>query len=112
MTSRFYPDICSVPVSRSEIKSAIEESLLLIDKLGFFRANLNKQSDFHTEDIVILQQIGDYVALNETFDSQKTRFITQRTERWHEIRNKARVTGSTCYNALRLGKLEDQQKTL
>lgn len=111
MTSRFYPVICSVRVCRSEIKSAVEESLVLADKLGYYSATLNeKQRDFHEGKLVTLDKIENYVQLNENFNSNNSRHVKQRTERWHEIRNTARVTGSTCYNALGLGKLKDQQK--
>lgn len=111
MTSRFYPVICSVRVNRSEIKSSIEESLLLSDKLGYFCATLNgNQHDFHKGDSVGLEILQNYIQLNENFVSADSRHIRQRTEKWHGIRQSARVTGSTCFNALGLGKLKDQQK--
>lgn len=47
------------------------------------------------------------MSLNENYQTDDRRYIKQRSEQWHAIRNDARVTGST---AIGLGILGQQQE--
>ena len=52
----------------------------------------------------------NFYQLNKHYDTNESRYIPQRTDSWHAIRNTAFVTGSTCHKALGLGKLREQQQ--
>lgn len=110
-SSRFYPVICSVRVANIETKKQIEDSLLLTDILSWYGATLCKKQDlFRRSSTVIMEEQLNFYQLNSEFDTDDSRLIPQRTDKWFELRNTAMVTGSTCNKALGIGTLKQQQQ--
>ncbi|KAH3882980.1 hypothetical protein DPMN_006927 [Dreissena polymorpha] len=52
----------------------------------------------------------NYNALVENFPTDDTCFVHHNTDRWFDIRKRAKVTGSTCIAVVGLGKLKQQRK--
>jgi hypothetical protein len=109
-SSKYYPVICSIRVSKTEIKSQISESLQIANEIASFCSIFNNtQSLFCRSDSVDIQKQTNLNQLNKEYATDETRYICQRTEKWFQIRKSAMVTGSTCNTAVGLGKLKDQQ---
>lgn len=109
-TSRFYPVICSVRISRNEIKNQITESLRLTEDLAYVGATMiGQQSAFVKANAIDLKKQHNVYQLNPAYDTDESQFIRQRTEQWFDIRKEAKVTGSTCNAAAGLARLKDQQ---
>lgn len=77
----------------------------------------HNDSKFFEDAHVNLEDVSNVKFLNEpdyitsSIDLKlHPQFIKQRTTLWHEMRNMALVTGSTCYNALGLSTLKEQKK--
>ena len=101
-----------------QLRSCIEKMLLCIDELMHIVAIMNGCSEHYRRGIgtsVDLSQQGNYICLNgitETPNKDEqadTNLIKQRSAAWHDIRNRAVVTGSTLYCALGLDTLKAQQ---
>ena len=100
-------------------KNAVAELLESVDKVRYIVACLNRTELNYirgTRSIIYLAQQENYICLRETVevDDQTKHLhpktIKQRTEQWFELRKESRVTGSTLFRALGLGKLMEQQE--
>ena len=111
MHSKFYPVICSIRVTRNEMKNQISESLRIVDDLSFYGASINgSQQAYSRSDTVVMSTQENYSKLNVNYDTNDSRYIPQRKDKWFQRRRDAVVTGSTCNAALGLGKLKEQQQ--
>lgn len=84
-----------------------------VDMHGVVIAALNGVPRLYTETkIIYLGEQENYVCLNgQTFpDGTESRYVKQRTERWHDIRKTAKVIGSTAHAALGLDTLKRQKE--
>lgn len=110
-TSKFYPVICSIRVSRNEIKTQIADSLHIVDDLAFFGATMQGyQMIYCRSNTVDIARQENLYRLNESYETSDSKYICQRTDKWFEMRQKAKVTGSTCNAAAGLGKLKEEQQ--
>ena len=53
---------------------------------------------------------ANYNQHNPNFESHDQRFVKQRGDAWHSIRDKAKATGSTAITTLRLQTLKKQEQ--
>ena len=108
--SRYAALIRTLKVNKFDANEAIENALRLISNICLCMEVLNEKQFLYSESgRVDMSRQDNYHQLNEISRSQHTRFVKQRSEKWHKIRKKAMVTGSTCNKALGLGKLKEQQ---
>ena len=103
-------------------REAIKESLDTIDQLCCFCANSNQASPLYSsESYIYLKEQPNFACLlglsDEIIKSYEARgvdvhemskFVKQRSETWHQIRQTAKVTGSTANAALGLDTLKKQ----
>lgn len=106
--------VSSLKTAIFRIKECISKCLQTIDNLGKICAEINGVSHLYKQGSKVdLNEQENYVCikkmLNNTTD-ESTRYIKQRTQAWHTIRNRAKVTGSTMHTALGLGTLKTQQQ--
>ena len=101
---RLYPIICSIRVSKTEIKRQISESFQIVDDIAFFCSNMqNNQVLFCRSHFVDIQKPKKN-RLSENYCTDASRFVCQRTEKWFQIRKRAKVAGSTSNAAVGLKK--------
>ena len=109
-TSRYAPAISSLKVSKYDIDQGIKTALELNNSLCNILASLNNKKELYSESgFVDVQQQQNYYHLRENTNSTDPRLVKQRSKVWHDLRNTALVTGSTCNKAVGLGKLKEQQ---
>jgi hypothetical protein len=98
--------------------SCIRDLLHSIDNLGFLVACINgtEESYIFGQKEVQLSEQKNYLCLREidgvmteTSDVEPAH-IKQRSHRWHDLRKKGRVSGSTLFKALGLENLKQQQE--
>lgn len=97
---------------------------LLYDVEGFMKDHLATIEDtcqliafcYGTEDLYItsscleLQDRSNYVQLVENPYTEEPAKVKQRSEKWHQIRSKAKITGSTFHKALAMEGLGKQKE--
>ncbi|CAG2209236.1 unnamed protein product [Mytilus edulis] len=117
-TSKVAPAISFSQTKIIQSQAAIEELLDCIDKIGFTVACLNgteKNYVLGNKTTIHLDQQSNYICLRNLTDvsleeNEHDATITkQRSDEWFRLREKSRLTGSTFYKGLGLGKLKDQQ---
>ena len=97
--------ISSLITSVYDLKSCISNLLKLIDRACQVIATLNGVN-YTIDNVVNLSQRTKYQHL--TGNSNDPKYVKQRSNKWHEIRKKAKVTGSTLYDAVGLRTLKMQ----
>ena len=117
-SSKYADAISSLKTRVFEIDSCLSDSVKNLDKLGFEASLCNYSSDLYSVGNTInLGQQGNYLCLKgitdvrslcEAFCNDQLAFVKQKSEAWLWVRNKAVVTGSTCYNALGFDGLKKQ----
>ena len=106
--SRHFPAIASVRVNRNEIKEHLEESMKLTEKVVCLGSVIADANEIFRSPEVKMNEQANYFRLNPRFEGENSRFVIQRTPAWHEIRNRAKVTGSTAHTAIGLDTLKKQ----
>lgn len=85
-------------ISRTEVRQQLTESLALTNMLVKYGSAMNNQQRlFVNTDTVFVNEQENLLSLNENYQTDDRRYIKQRSEQWHAIRNDARVTGSTAH---------------
>ena len=109
--SKFVYVISAMNAFLYEIENFLSKYLEVLDKICQYIAVLN-QSDklYQTGQFVNLSSQPNCVELSENEETDDTRFIKQRTEKWHSVRKEASVTGSTIYQSLGLDTLKKQRE--
>ena len=94
-----------------EIGNFLTKYLEVLDKICLHIAVLNQSDElYQTGQFVNLSSQPNCVELPESEETDNTRLIKQRTEKWHNIRKEALVSGSTIYQALGLDTLKRQRE--
>lgn len=108
--SKYAPVISSLKVKKYDVEKAIDVALANVTKMCKILSSLNNARIlFSDTGVVDITKQKNYYSLRNDLDIQETRYMKQRTEKWHTLRKEGLVTGSTCNNAAGLGKLKDQQ---
>ena len=102
-------------------QSSVQDLLTSIDKLGYAVACLNgseqhyilgSKSPLHLEsqqNYICLRELGVPDECNGDKEDIMPNTTKQRTQQWHSLRDKSRMTGSTMFQALGCASLKDQQ---
>ena len=104
--------ISSLRTSLYDTNSCIKKILHLVDDMGFYLATMNDvQHLYATNSTVDLQLQGNYYELRDNGKecNNPPKFVKQRSEKWHKLRTKGKITGSTCHAAIGLDTLKKQQ---
>ena len=90
----------------------MNELLSTVDDIGYSVAILRDNGDLYArEKRIILKNQANYVHLScVNRDESCSQYIKQRSEKWFEIREKSKISGSTINNAIGLGTLKQQQE--
>ena len=108
--SKYAPVVSSLKVGKYDIDQAIGKGLTLVNELGHISSTLNGAQNHYSKsgDVDMTHQLN-YHQLYQNYQTQDSRYVKQRTDQWFTFRSEALVTGSTCNNALGLGRLKQQQ---
>ena len=106
--SKFFPLIASLRVNKMDVNQNISDGLQLSKKISILGAEVNGVGNLSSDgNSVILSKQDNYIPIvHPTQDD--TRKVKQGSEEWQQLRQKAKVTGSTCNRAVGLSKLKDQ----
>ena len=109
--SKFVYVISAINAFLYEIGNFLTKYLEVLDTICLHIAALNKSNElYQTGKFVNLSSQPNCVELPENDETDNTRLIKQRTEKWHSIRKEALVSGSTIYQALGLDTLKRQKE--
>ena len=97
-----------------QCQSSIRDLLASVDSIGYIIACINGTAENYIRGQVdvFLDSQSNYLCLRDVNGDRRDLepcYTKQRTERWHEIRNNSRVTGSTLFKALGFETLKQQQ---
>ena len=108
--SKYLYVISALQTSIHQLNHNIKDSLRAIDQLGLACAGLNGVSPLYASGSeVSLDAQNNYICLNGDCDVQgEDPQVKQLSPAWHQLRGKAKVTGSTCNKALGLDNLKIQ----
>ena len=107
--------ISSLRTALFRINQCINDALRVIDMLRCLSSECAGKNNYVIGPSVDLNRQENYHCLIDTppnaiFHQITPREIKQKTPQWHEIRNTARVTGSTMHRALGFDTLKNQQQ--
>ena len=112
--SRYVYVISSLQASLFQLKEFIQSALSAIGMMGMFASQLQESiSQYNRDSVADRSYQNNMLCLKETDKNDKdinSNFIKQRSELWHNVRKKARVTGSTLHTAIGLRGLKAQKK--
>jgi hypothetical protein len=112
-TSKFVYAISAMQTYVFQLNDCIRDTLHCVDLHGSVIAALHGVPHLYTETkVILLGEQKNYVCLNgqALAENSDSRYVKQRTDRWHEIRKTAKVTGSTANAAVGLDTLKRQKE--
>ena len=111
--SRYVYVISGLQASLFQLKEFLQNSLNSISSYGIFISSIeNAVSTYHESTELDKSYQQNLLTLVETGDTTdlEPRYIKQRSEMWHLLRNQARVTGSSLHSAIGLRGLKEQKQ--
>ncbi|XP_053383231.1 uncharacterized protein LOC123562931 [Mercenaria mercenaria] len=110
--SKFVFVISSLETDLYDVSNCIKELLDIVDEIGFTVATLRDAEKLYAKGrSVSLHSQMNYIHISSTSEGTgyvEPRHIKQLSDKWHAIRNSAKVTGSSLNKALGLGSLKQQ----
>lgn len=114
---RFHRALCSVKGTIYQCDNWIQQALAFNMKLCEVMSNINKSdAHFSTENHVSMGSLSNVKLLNDPDYinprlniEMNSHLVKQRTPLWYKLRKKAYITGSSCYRAIGLSTLKEQQ---
>jgi hypothetical protein len=108
--SQFSYAISAINAFLYDISTFFESYRRIVERICFsLSILLTSNSLYSSEQEINLQSCKNYNELLEQ-ETDNPRYIKQRSDKWMNIRKKAKVTGSTLYEALGLDTLKKQQQ--
>ncbi|CAG2221722.1 unnamed protein product [Mytilus edulis] len=93
-----------------DINCFLKKHETVLQQICEIRSQLHCSDLYSSRSEISLEGFPNYVPLIENYTTENPSFIKQRTEKWFELRKKAKVTGSTIYKALGMDTLKKQKE--
>ena len=90
-SSKYFPVISLMRVRRSEVRKQIDQSLTLSDSIAEVGSTLASTRSNVRDGSFDLSNHSNYHPLNDNCKTTDTRYIQQRTQEWHALRNEAKL---------------------